>query len=645
MDGGKQLHSIDVAPTVPLVGFPRKVDWAAATVDTHPIIPFCEIIRRGWIVFFFLLAALLSVAVHLAIVAQCLSFTVSRDEHAPIVIQLLHPWIAGYVALSAQTQASIILRTLRGKSMSDLPWTMSGSPDEELQMPETNVSSAVDDPVFWAMLCVSLLSSFIFLCLQPGSQDGLGLAIFGGPLLGVALVTFGHNAVQFYVALSSYFSNSADDMHRQAFSIGCCILAFTFCCQLCIGIFAHFIRIPLWYSVILMVVSTNAVGMGILNIFRRFVLSFCACCRHVCPTVFSIFTSILLVSTLMTVLAGVAPSRMGSRGPGRSLEEMNGAMFTPPKPGTAYDEAFVSPSEQASLGSYPICRMRWGRGAYDATRLSVLDLAAFAEAVYAETEADILAMVLNATANTDLGSSVVIEDLESVESVARLVVFALPSIKVRVIAFRGSQQVADWRKNADIWAPSALFQLVKLIMPFGQAISMSVSRFVAVCVRSWFGIEPVGIETLEFVRAEMRQSAQDGYFLVLTGHSLGGGVAQLIGASEGISALGFSPVGATSATYRVGLSHAEAPIESNAVAIVPWGDVVPLLIDMQTGVVQYISCNTFNVVRCHDLRRAACEIYRRCGDPRGRDMSLQCLLELGPGWDAIPWGGFAWGSR
>jgi putative lipase involved disintegration of autophagic bodies len=115
--------------------------------------------------------------------------------------------------------------------------------------------------------------------------------------------------------------------------------------------------------------------------------------------------------------------------------------------------------------------------------------------------------------------------------------------------------------------------------------------------------------------------------LVLTGHSLGGSFAELIGARMRIPAVGFSAPGQfyLLKTFKV---HREQ-IEQTLLTIMPSLDPVPHVashIDM----VQRIQCRLPTGKHrppwaCHSLDGTSCELWRVCGDPLLRDFSKVCL--------------------
>lgn len=114
--------------------------------------------------------------------------------------------------------------------------------------------------------------------------------------------------------------------------------------------------------------------------------------------------------------------------------------------------------------------------------------------------------------------------------------------------------------------------------------------------------------------------------IVLTGHSIGGGIAQIVAGQLELPALVFSAPGVFYSKDQCEV-HVQA-IKRNVVVIVPNWDLVPR-IDVQAGVVQAIECRTKDgnqdtAADCHSLLKTGCELWRVCGDAWHRDFSDSC---------------------
>jgi hypothetical protein len=137
---------------------------------------------------------------------------------------------------------------------------------------------------------------------------------------------------------------------------------------------------------------------------------------------------------------------------------------------------------------------------------------------------------------------------------------------------------------------------------------------------------PVYAELLAHV-TELK--ARVGDRLVLTGHSLGGAMAGMVGAKTQTPAVSFSGPGLLFTRGRFDLS--EAAIRDYVLTIKPRSDIVPQ-VDELGGLVQEIECRRSNPLACHSTQTHLCELYASCGDKRNRDWSsaTQCVGYVNP---------------
>jgi len=355
----------------------------------------------------------------------------------------------------------------------------------------------------------------------------------------------------------------------------------------------------------------------------------------------SCFWMVIGLLTFFAIVFSVLPEVVEVAGGGDSEKIMSMPIF---QPGQTFDPKYEGPGQLSGHGAYPVCSvMSWIERNDQGAKFQVLDLLAFAQAIYHSRTADIMAEIGNATYNTELWP-VEVKEIQDMQQVARIGVFDLPETKVRVVALRGTSQGVDWLFNADVWGPSVLLEFVKYVMPLGSLFPLSWSSFVlAPDIREILGLPTSWEEVQEKIVAIHQQSSKDGFALILTGHSLGGGIAQLIGSVEGIRTVTFSPVGqaVTQSRFTGSLSRRDLPVANTAVSIVPSGDIVPK-IDEQLGVSQRIACTAINPITCHSLWQTACELYRQCGDPRNRSVEAICVQQVGEDWKTIPWKRFLW---
>ena len=104
-----------------------------------------------------------------------------------------------------------------------------------------------------------------------------------------------------------------------------------------------------------------------------------------------------------------------------------------------------------------------------------------------------------------------------------------------------------------------------------------------------------------------------------TGHSLGGGLAHIVGALTRAPAVSFSPPGIMDARHTYdyrGSRVTENNTYHHFVGVLPAMDMVPT-VDRQAGAIQHIRCtNGTNILECHMLEGTICELIMGCGDRR-----------------------------
>jgi hypothetical protein len=400
------------------------------------------------------------------------------------------------------------------------------------------------------------------------------------------------------------------------------------------------INIPdlLWATA--MVASILAVSYGLYSIQVSIVVKRSvhrmACC--------STFAFVVGIFVFVTAVVEIAPPLMG-RDPHENTLASFGHLPAASPERKRFNASFVPQSEWLDFGTYPLCSLNYaGIEAAPGQLLSILDLAVMTDAVYLSSKDDMLEAVKCLTNTTNFGEDIEVH-VEDPAKVGRLGVFILPRIKTTVVVVRGSHTSGDWLLNFKLWAPAVFYKIVRALMPFGSLIPQDFANALLSFDRNMlFGVEPVWASSLEAVRRVAQQSRASGYRMVITGHSLGGGLGQFYAAKLGERAVVFSPVGMSLTEGRVGIrTRGDLPVENTVAAIVPWGDLVPMM-DDQTGVVQYIQCNTWDPIACHVMKRTACEIYRKCGDAWGRDFDTWCSSNMEEKWKDIPMPGFFWNS-
>jgi len=142
--------------------------------------------------------------------------------------------------------------------------------------------------------------------------------------------------------------------------------------------------------------------------------------------------------------------------------------------------------------------------------------------------------------------------------------------------------------------------------------------------------------------------------LVITGHSLGGGLARIVGTLTGQASVSFGPPGLGLSYRKYSIEednsngnlikiHNKSQMDHQSLAIVTAFDLVTQ-IDQQVGLIQNIQCDhqdkAVHTSACHLLEGTICHLLKHCGDHKGRFMTCESQFEvgvLGPTVSAFLW--------
>lgn len=293
------------------------------------------------------------------------------------------------------------------------------------------------------------------------------------------------------------------------------------------------------------------------------------------------------------------------------------------------------PSPNATL--YPICEMRWGDARLPAeARLTAIDLGVFATSVYEPSEAKVWHQIKTSFEGTPLAEGMELESIAPHGQIGKWAVVRIPAAKLRVVAVAGTHTFLDALADADLWATVKVMQTFSKFTSLLEFLpSATVNRLVgSVALRRWMNEPPLWAPVENAAAKAKKDSQAEGFKTVITGHSLGGGLSQILGAHLDLQVLGWSPVGIGYSLDRFGITRKS--VFETSVVVKPDFDIVPE-IDLQLGFTQRIPCavRSKDPVACHGIFTSNCEFYCLCGDVRGRDMGPVCDA-LHEGYDWCP---------
>jgi hypothetical protein len=188
---------------------------------------------------------------------------------------------------------------------------------------------------------------------------------------------------------------------------------------------------------------------------------------------------------------------------------------------------------------------------------------------------------------------------------------------LKVVAVRGTHSSITAINDLDLWSQVGLLQIFDFAIPMLRAWPTEyVRRLVAwISPAYWDGSEARLHWSVLLQHVQSLQS--QGNQVVLTGHSLGAGLSNIVGGLTQTHTVVFSPPGIRMSSYRYGIAETRT-LDYLLTQTVVWRDLVSI-VDEQAGDVQKLPCSYENsALQCHSLDRTVQVLQASCGDPLGR---------------------------
>eukprot|EP01028_Stygiella_incarcerata_P004686 TRINITY_DN203_c2_g2_i1.p1 TRINITY_DN203_c2_g2~~TRINITY_DN203_c2_g2_i1.p1 ORF type:complete len:1305 (-),score=425.58 TRINITY_DN203_c2_g2_i1:1303-5217(-) len=189
--------------------------------------------------------------------------------------------------------------------------------------------------------------------------------------------------------------------------------------------------------------------------------------------------------------------------------------------------------------------------------------------------------------------------------------------QLSVVAVRGTAGTRDIIQDIDIWLSVSLFQAASYVGPaFLQPATIDIiywSNFMKRILKSpdsrfYFDALEEYVDGIKATRKSV----------VLTGHSLGGGLAKIVGAKESLVSVTFSSPGLMYTSKTVDIDYHS--VHDYGITLKPDKDIIPK-VDTQSGTVLPMDCDQ-GIATCHKIHVTICELLRSCGDPNGRGLKV-----------------------
>jgi len=209
-------------------------------------------------------------------------------------------------------------------------------------------------------------------------------------------------------------------------------------------------------------------------------------------------------------------------------------------------------------------------------------------------------------------------------------------LNVTVLAVRGTDvaRLNDLMEDVMLYAEPVIFTLLSAVFPTIRLWTHDTTSRVIEWLyefNSFFGLQqeaeyyrPLAQRVLEIAKNNSSSN------VIITGHSLGGGLARIVGTLTGVASVSFSPPGLGLSYRKYSLKTAdgqnitgasrEGAIHHQSLAVVTEFDWITQ-IDHQVGLVQMILCDKreqAHLLGCHLLEGTICHLLKHCGDDKHR---------------------------
>ena len=208
---------------------------------------------------------------------------------------------------------------------------------------------------------------------------------------------------------------------------------------------------------------------------------------------------------------------------------------------------------------------------------------------------------------------------QSKEEAVKMIQFNVENSKnkVTILSIKGTSNKKDIYIDIQLYFPSVLLNLLSTFSFMEQRKELLSFKFteysLSIPYRLFFHYSIIN-DYLNDLRDAFKQHRENFFGnIIITGHSLGGGLAKLLGRLENKQAIALSGPGINAFHNLWGYEGYSENFEISGIDLVPDMDLVPR-VEISGGTVYRIICKN-GVFNCHSKVRSLCEVLIMCKNP------------------------------